>query len=54
MNEAHMNVEMYGDQHYTPAQLKKMLENDPTFQSDMRNVMEHMEKEPKLRAKVFE
>ena len=30
-----------------------MLEKDPKFQEEMRNALEHMEKLPGLRAKVF-
>ena len=37
----------------SPAKVKKMLATDPAFQAEMKNCLDHLEKMPSLRAKVF-
>ena len=36
----------------SPTKVKKRLEQDPSFQNEMHDMMQHMEKMPSLRAKV--
>ena len=43
----------YDSQEMSPAKMKKALQQDPSFQAEMHTVLEHMEKKPSLRAKVF-
>ena len=43
----------YDSQEMSPAKMKKVLQADPSFQHEMHTVLEHMEKKPSLRAKVF-
>jgi len=37
----------------SPTQVKKMLAKDATFQSNLKNCLDHLEKMPSLRAKIF-
>ena len=37
----------------SPGKLKKFLAKDPAFRAEMDSCLEHMEKMPALRAKVF-
>lgn len=41
------------EQRQSPAKMKKVIESDPVFQSEMQDCLGHMEKMPGLRAKVF-
>lgn len=44
---------IYENQQKSPTKLKKILEHDQSFQKKMNNCLEHMEKMPSLRTKVF-